>query len=309
MLTQSRSHRRVIEELHKPARRNYPRRKFDIRALDETWQAYLVDMQTYSQMNKGYRYLLTVIDVFSKFAWAIAVKSKSGEDITTAMKSIFVRDKRVPKNLQVDQGSEFYNAKFKLLMQKYKINLYSMYSNLKASIVERFNRTLKTWMWKEFSFQGNYKWLDMLANLMTRYNRKVHRTINMSPRDVNSTNEANVLRKLKLLNELRGRKKPKFKIGDFVRVSKSKHVFAKGYTPNWSTEIFTVVRVAKTNPVTYHLKDYRNEPIAGGFYEQEISKVKYPDVYLIEKVLKRRKNQIYVKWLGFDSSHNSWIER
>ena len=194
-------------------------------------------------------------------------------------------------------------------MQKYKINLYSTYSNLKASIVERFNRTLKTWMWKEFSFQGNYKWLDMLANLMTRYNRKVHRTINMSPRDVNSTNEANVLRKLKLSNELRGRKKPKFKIGDFVRVSESKHVFEKGYTLNWSTEIFTVVRVAKTNSVTYHLKDYRNEPIAGGFYEQEISKVKYPDVYLIEKVLKRRKNQIYVKWLGFDSSHNSWIER
>ena len=86
-------------------------------------------------------------------------------------------------------------------------------------------------------------------------------------------------------------------------------MFEKGYTPNYTTEIFTISRVAPTNPVTYHLKDYRNEPIAGGFYEQEIAKVKYPDVYLVEKVLKRRKNQIYVKWLGFDSSHNQWIDK
>ena len=104
-------------------------------------------------------------------------------------------------------------------------------------------------------------------------------------------------------------KKPKFKIGEKVRVSKIKQVFEKGYTPNWSTVIFTISQVMATNPVTYKLKDYWDQPIAGGFYEKELLNVKYPDVYFVEKVLKKRENQIYVKWLRFDSSHNSWINK
>ena len=105
--------------------------------MDETWQADLVDMHAYSNINRGYRYLLTVIDVFSKYAWAIPVKSKSAEDITNSMKSILGKfeDGRIPKNFQVDQGSESYNGKVKLLMKKYSINLYSTYSNLKALLI------------------------------------------------------------------------------------------------------------------------------------------------------------------------------
>jgi len=94
-----------------------------------------------------------------------------------------------------------------------------------------------------------------------------------------------------------------------VRVSNAKQVFEKGYTPNWSTEIFTIVRVAPTNPVTYHLKDYRDQSILGGFYEHEIQKTKHPDIYLVEKVIKKRGNQVFVKWSGFDNSHNSWINK
>ena len=178
----------VVKELHKPARRRYPRRKFEMRGLNETFQADLVDMQQHSRENKGFKYLLTVIDVFLKFAWAVPVKSKSGEDITTAMKSILIQG-RIPKNLHVDQGSEFYNSNFKPLMKKYNINLYSTYSNMKASIVERFNRTLKTWMFKKFSLRGNYKWIDILPDLINKYNAKVYRTIGMKPKDVTSANE------------------------------------------------------------------------------------------------------------------------
>ena len=101
--------------MHKPARRNYPRRKFEMRGIDETWQADLVDMQLYARENTGFKYLLTIIDVFSKFAWVVPSKSKTGEDITEAMKSVLVKG-RAPKNLQVDQGSEFYNSKFKPLL-------------------------------------------------------------------------------------------------------------------------------------------------------------------------------------------------
>jgi len=92
-------------------------------------------------------------------------------------------------------------------------------------------------------------------------------------------------------------------------VSKVKQMFEKGYTPNWSTEIFTVTKVLRAEPVVYFLKDYRDQPVSGCFYEQELLKVKYPDVYLVEKVLRKRGNELLVKWLGFDDSHNSWINK
>ena len=299
----------VAKELHRPARRNYPRRKFDIRGLDETWQADLVDMQKFARENNGYKYLLTVIDVFSKYAWALPLKQKTGSEVMEAMNTI-LKAGRTPKNLQVDQGTEFYNAQVKNLLKRYKIHLYSTYSNLKASICERFNRTLKTNMWLQFTLRGKYKWIDILQDLMLKYNNTKHRTIDMKPIDVTRENEANVLKKFPNLKSKRRKIKYKFKVGDFVRISREKHIFEKGYTPSWSTEVFSITRVVRTYPVvTYHLKDYKNEPIAGGFYEQELTKVKYPDIYLVEKILKKRKNEIYVKWLGFDSSHNSWINK
>ncbi|XP_018397728.1 PREDICTED: uncharacterized protein LOC108775777 [Cyphomyrmex costatus] len=101
----------------------------------------------------------------------------------------------------------------------------------------------------------------------------------------------------------------KFKVGDSVRVSKFKTVFEKGYTPNWTTEVFRIVKVQKTNPVTYLLEDYRGKPVAGGFYEYELHRVVNPDVYLVKKVLRKKGDKVYVKWLGFDNSHNSWIHK
>lgn len=299
------SKRAVVEELHRPARRNYTRRKFDVRGLDETWQADLVEMQPYSRENKGYRYMLTIIDVFSKFAWAVPVKRKTGEDVAAAMKSVLSM-RRVPKNLQTDRGKEFYNSTFQNLMKQYKINLYSTYSNLKASICERFNRTLKNAMWKQFSLRGNFKWYDILDDLLTTYNSRKHRTIGMKPKDVTAASVERVMKKFAYDVK---QSKPKFKVNDKVRVSRAKNLFEKGYTANWSTEIFTISRVKRTKPVTYVLKDFRGEPIAGGFYEQELSQTAHPDVYLVEKILKKRGNEVFVKWLGFDNSHNTWIDK
>ncbi|RLU21770.1 hypothetical protein DMN91_006146 [Ooceraea biroi] len=97
----------------------------------------------------------------------------------------------------------------------------------------------------------------------------------------------------------------KFRAGNTVHVRKHKTVFVKGYTPNWTTEVFKVAKVQRTNPATYLLEDYRGNPISGGFYEHEVLRAHHPDVYLVEKVLRRRKNEVYVKWLGMDASHNS----
>ncbi|XP_018371753.1 PREDICTED: uncharacterized protein LOC108766756 [Trachymyrmex cornetzi] len=101
----------------------------------------------------------------------------------------------------------------------------------------------------------------------------------------------------------------KFKVGDSVRVSKYKTVFEKGYTPNWTTEVFKIAKVQHTHPVTYLLDDYREKSISGAFYEHKLHRAAYSNVYLVEKVLRRRSDEVYVKWLGFDASHNSWIHK
>ena len=297
----------IAEELHKPARRKFLRRKVDIRDLNETFEGDLIDMSSYAKENKGFKFLLTVIDTFSKFAYAIPLKSKNATDVTSAFEKILKKG-RIPKHLHVDRGKEFYNNLFKSLMKKYNINLFSTYSNIKASIVERFNRTLKEKMWKKFTSQGNYKWVEILPSLVKSYNDSFHRTIGMKPNEVNHQNSER-LRKLYANSQISHRKKYKFKVGDKVRISKYKHVFEKGYTPNWSTEIFTISRVKNTFPETYELEDYQKNPIEGGFYKEELQKSKNPDVYLIEKVLKRRGNKIFVKWIGFDNTHNSWVHK
>ena len=295
----------MVEELHKPARRHYPRRKVDIRDYDDTWSADLIDMSAYAKVNKNHHFILTVIDNFSKYAWAIPTKTKSGRDVTAAMRTVLEQG-RQPRRLHVDRGKEFYNSSFKNLMDEYGIHMYSTFSNLKSCLAERFNRSLGTLLFKEFSFRGTYKWIDILPDLVSIYNTRKHRTIGMRPADVTPAN-AHRLKKIYQQRQRPPRKKPKFKVGDKVRASKHKHVFEKGFTPNFTPEISEIVAVKPTSLITYRLKDYQNEPIEGGFYEEELAPVKFPDVYLVEKVLKRRGNRLFVKWLGFDSSHNSWI--
>ena len=302
------SRQQVVNELHKPARKNFARRKVKIKGIDDLWQADLAEMGTYAKINKGFKYLLTVIDAFSKFAWVKPVKNKTAKDVADALAQIFQSSKRVPKNLQTDLGKEFYNTTFKNIMKKHNINHYSSYSFLKASIVERFNRTLKEKMWKMFSLRGSYKWYDILANIVDEYNNSKHGTIKMAPVDVNNKRVER-----RLLNSVFNyapqiSMKYKYEIGDHVRISKFKKNFEKGYTPNWSPEIFTISHVYNKYPVTYLIKDYQEQPIAGRFYEYELQKVKNPNIFLVERVLQRKGNKVKVKWLGFDESHASWIK-
>lgn len=292
-------------------RKNFPRQKVIAYNIDDLWQADLVEMDSgnlkgISKINKGYKYLLTIIDVFSKYAWAIPVEDKTGKNIVKALKIIF--KERFPKNLQTDKGKEFFNNEFKHLMKEYNINHYSTYSELKASVVERFNRTLKERMWKQFDIQGNYKWVDILSKLVNNYNNTKHRTIKMKPNEVNKNNEEQISKTF-FNHDIISKNKPKYKVGDKVRISKLKKIFEKGYTANWSTELFEIKDVLLTNPITYKLKDTNNEDIEGKFYELELQKTKYPDIYLVEKVLKKKNDKVYVKWLGFDNTHNSWINK
>lgn len=296
----------VVNELHKSARKNFRRRRVIMKGIDDLWQIDLVEMGMFEKENNGFRFLLTVIDTFSKYAWALPIRNKSSIEVEKAMETI-LKEGRIPKNIQSDDGKEFFNKNFQKLMQKHNINHYSTYSPLKASIVERFNRTLKSKMWKKFSMNGNYRWLGMIGTLIDDYNNTWHRTINMKPSQVSALNEKRLL--ATVYSHIKIVDKGKFNVDDPVRISKYKHLFEKGYTPNWTTEIFKIYKVQNTNPVTYLLKDYKDQPIKGSFYALELSKVKYPDVYLVEKTLRRRGNKVFVKWLGFDSTHNSWIDK
>ncbi|KAG5324762.1 YMD3 protein, partial [Pseudoatta argentina] len=204
----------------------------------------------YSSFNRGHHYILTVIDVLSKYAWALPLKSK-GSETADAIVEIIRANGRCSKNLQTDMGKEFYNADVQKILKKRDVNHYSTYSMLKASIVERFNRTLKSYIVIKFAGPA------------------------------------------------------KFKVGDSVRVSKYKTIFEKGYTLNWTTEVSMIVKVQRTNPVTYLLVDYRRKSVAGAFYEHELHRAIHSDVYLVEKVLRKKEDKVYIKWLGFDGLHNS----
>lgn len=294
----------VVEELHRNARKNFPRRKTIMYGIADTFQIDLVEMIPLAAYNKNYKYILTVIDIFSKFVWAIPLKNKTAKEVTSAMNKLF-QSGHIPKNIHSDEGKEFYNSEFKQLLKRHNINLFSTFSTKKAAIVERLNRTLKTKMWKYFSLHSTNKWIDILQSLIDDYNNTKHSTIKMKPKDVKKRHEKKLLNTVyKYVDYL---KPAKFKVHDSVRISKYKHIFEKGYTPNYSTEIFKIAKIQQTQPITYLLNDYQNNVIKGAFYEFELQKVKYPDIYLVEKIIRRRGNKILVKWLGFDSSHNSWI--
>lgn len=303
--------RLIVEELHKPARRNFPRRQTVLKGIHDLYQADLVEMKPHSKINKGYKYILTVIDCFTKVACAVPLTNKTGKSITEGMKYALEKIGKRVKNIQTDDGKEFFNKDFSELMKSSNINHYSTFSEKKAAIVERFNRTLKTAMYKKFSERGSYVWHDILSDLIKEYNEKRHRTIGMKPIQVNKSNESKVLKRIKSSTKPGLDKKPpfKFSIGDAVRLSKHKHVFAKGYLPNWTNEVFTVHRVQPTIPETYILKDSRGNMLHGGFYGHEMLKSKAGNVYLVEKVLKKRGNEVLVRWLGFDKSEDSWINK
>lgn len=298
----------LVNELHRDARRNFARRHTKMTGIDDTLQADLVEMIPYATKNKSMKYILTVINIFSKKAFARALKNKTGQEVTRAMESVLNSMHHPIHNLHVDMGKEFYNTTMKKMLEQRQINLYSTFSTKKAAIVERFNRTLKSKMWKQFSFRGSYKWIDILPTLISEYNNTKHRTIRMKPNDVNENNEQYLLNTVynRIVSPQRI-KKIKFKLGHLVRISKYKHMFEKGFTPNWTTEVFKINKIQFTNPPTYLLVDLNGNEIKGGFYAEELRRTEHPQLYLVERIIKRNGKQIYVKWLGFDHTHNSWI--
>ena len=296
--------------LHKPIRKKFQTRRVYVKGIDKQWQADLVEMREFSNENDGYNYLLTVIDCFSKYAWAIPIKNKTAEEIIKSFDNIF--KERKPLKLQTDKGKEFINKKFQNFLKTNDVVWFSTNSEFKASIVERFNRTLKTKMWKYFTQVGNRKWINVLDDLVYNYNNTYHTSIKMTPIKGSKKENESVVYKNLYAKILKQDDSHKFKIGDKVRISKYKGVFDKGYLPNWTTELFTTSKVMKTNPVTYKIEDYNKEQVSGSFYEPELVLFnKKDELYEVEKILKQRiengKKEYFVSWKGYPISMASWI--
>ena len=203
---------------------------------------------------------------FSKYAFVIPLKDKKGISIVNAFNKIIKQSNRKPNKIWVDQGSEFYNNVFKKWLSDNDIIIYSTFNEGKSVVAERFIGTLKNKLYKHMTATGKNVYYDVLDDVVNEYNNNKHNTIKMKPIDAGDNKRVYI--------DEHNEKYSRFKVGDRVRISKFKNIFAKGYTRNWSTEIFIVDKINDTVPYTYNLKDLNDEEIISSFYDRELQKTK-----------------------------------
>ena len=299
--------------LHKPTKKPKLYRRIYTKGINYLYQCDLVDLSAFQQDNDGYKWIITIIDTFSKKAWAFKMKRKTGQSIVEVM-TPFLRE-NTPQKIQFDEGLEFYNSLFLKLLKKHKIKHYSVYSETKGAIIERFNRTLKERMFRYFTSRGSHRWVDILQDLVDGYNSSKHRSTSFAPNDVTPANEKKVRENLfPKIKKLKEHTKPVFKVGDSVRITRKKGIFEKGYEMNWTWEVFQVNEVKRTYPVTYGIIDYGGKIIQGSFYKSELQLVdKSDNIWPIEKIVDKRKRsgqtEYLVKFWGYPNEANSWISQ
>ena len=311
--------KQMAYSLHKPLKRRFPTRSYRVAGVNDLWQMDLLEMIPYHSINDGYKYVLICIDVFSRFVRAAPLKSKTGKELANVLSDMLKQ--AVPSRIQTDFGKEFYNKDVKQVLKKYNVGLYTVDSQFKASIVERFNRTFREKMNRYFTYTGKKVWYKILPALVDTYNRSPHRGIyNWAPIDITPQNEFEIWL-LKEEEEERKKKqihrKQKFEVGDYVRISQISitNPFYKNFDQNWSDEAFRVVEVdQRTRPMMYVLASLDGgEIIEGKFYAEELQYIgkTAPELYRIEKVIRTRgkgdKTEYFVKWHGYSEKYNSWI--
>jgi L-rhamnose mutarotase len=296
-------------------RRKFPTRKYKTAGPNEMWQMDLMEMIPYASINDGFRYILTCVDAYTRFARAQPVKNKDGKTMTSAIQEM-LSDDNVPRHVQTDLGKEFYNKSVQDLFSKHQINHYSVHSQFKAALVERFNRTLRERLNRLFTHQRNKKWVETLPKIIDAYNNSTHRGIGgKRPVDLMQKNDMNDWIQQEKETNVTKRRTTLYPVGALVRISRiSNNPFRKNFDQNWSEEIYRIAEIDKKDiPVMYVLKDLKNEIIEGKFYHEELQDVgdELPSVYRIEKIIrtkgKGKNKQYFVKWYGYDDTRNSWI--
>ena len=226
----------LADELHKPIIRKFEKRKVYSSFRDNIWGADLADMQLLSKFNKGFRFLLCVIDIYSKYVWVIPLKDKKGVSIFNAFQQILEESDRKPNKIWVDKGSKFYNNSFKKWLKDNDMEMYSTHNEGKSVVAERFIKTLKTKIYKYMISISKNIYIDKLDDIVNKYNNAYHSTIKKKPVDTENNTYIDFKN---YVNDV----DPKFKVGDHVRISKYKNIFAKGYMPNWSEEVLLIMKL------------------------------------------------------------------
>ena len=294
--------KQLANELHKPIIRKFEKRKVYSTFKDNIWGVDLADVQLLSKYNKGIGFLLCAIDIFSKYACVLSLKDNKGISIVKEFQIILKQsNSRKPNKIWIDKGSEFYNAYFKKWLQDNDIIMYSTHNEGKSVVAERFIRTLKSKIYKYMTSTSKNVYIDKLDDIADEYNNTYHTTIKIKPIDVKDNTYINTSKEI-------NNKDPKFKVGDHVKISKYKNIFAKGYMPNWSEEVFVIKKIKNTVPWTYVINYLNGKEIIGTFYEKELQKINQEE-FRIEKVIRRKGDKLYVKWKGYDNSFNSWIDK
>ena len=288
------------------------------------FQMDLVDIQELAPFNDNIRYLLAVIDTFTRFAWVKLLKDKKGETVLEAFKSILQSAKECPRIIVCDRGTEFFNKLFQTFCAQNNIKLYTPDSSIHAAYIERFNRTFQGLIYKYMTENETHRFIDkqnpdgtitnVFYNLLQTYNNRKHRMIGTTPCIAENDPSVHLDMRLRMSKyyETIKPKKRIFNVGDTVRVAKQKGKFSRGYKEQSQQEIFKISEIKTNSKIPmYFLETYNGlEKIKGGFYHFELIKVAN-DVFRVEKVLKTRKKknivEHLVKWKGFDDSYNSWI--
>ena len=233
----------LAKELHKPIIRNLRKRKVYSGFKDNIWGADLADMQLISKLNKGFRFLLCVIDIFSKYAWVAPLKDRKGVSIVNTFQKILDKSGCKPNKIWVDKVKEFYNNLFKKWLKDNNIEMYQTHNEGESVVAERFIRTLKSKIFKYMTSVSKNLYIHKSDDIINGYNNTYHTTIKLKPFDVKDNTYTD-------FNKEVNDKDPKFKVGHHVTISKYKNIFAKGYTPNWSEEVFVTKKVKNTVPWT-----------------------------------------------------------
>ena len=242
-----------INEIYsKPPEKNSATNKTDVYYIDDIWSLDILDLKDYgSESNRKYRYVLVVIDNFSKYGWTVPLKNKYAQTIKDSFENILISSKRKPNLNESDRGKEFYNNIFQDFLNKNNIKLYSRNSSYGAVFAERFNRTIRDLLKKIVFEQGDAKWIDLVPTITKQYNNRIHSSIKLTPKQASlKKNEGYVY---KNLLDKRKTIKPKYEIGDLVRTADLKRTFSKGDTTNWSYKLYKITEIINDAIPSYRL--------------------------------------------------------
>lgn len=312
--------------LHRESKRPRKRNPYFIYKLRQQVQMDLVDFNTWGKNNlpdhnDGYRFIITAIDSFSRKGWIAKIKSKGANDALDGIKAILHKMETedpflLPKSIYADQGGELKNRVLDAYLQSKNIRIYYAVSDVKAAIVERWNKTLQELVYKHLSEKETFRWIDIIDGYVDTYNKRGHRSLQyMSPNQAEEVgNQTRVLgiHEERYAAATQSKRLPKYKVDDIVRVRLKRNIFQRGYHERFSPDLFKIISINTRLPQPmYKVENLSTAKQPSNTYYFEQLQPVNTDVFRVESVVREEKRKgkkwYLVKWMNFHSGHNSWI--